>query len=128
MLIPGNRTLLFLLLIICPLFWRREDTLSPFSSSANLIIHTTSLSKLDKTQRSGLLRSFKKFCFLKLTMISYPKPKNTQCLFLTFAKNIIALTQCMTSTVLAPLQPKRGTLFTLLKPLLLIRDLRLNYA
>lgn len=27
MLIPGNRTLLFLLLIIIfPLFWRREDT------------------------------------------------------------------------------------------------------
>lgn len=50
MLIPGNRTLLFLLLvIICPLFWRREDTFF-FLFDTNLTIHTTSLSKLNRTQ------------------------------------------------------------------------------
>lgn len=40
--------------------------------------------------RPGLLRSFREFCFLKLTVISYTEQEDTGSLFLTFAKNTMA--------------------------------------
>lgn len=41
-------------------------------------------------RRPGLLRSFREFCFLKLTVISYTEQEDTGSLFLTFAKNTMA--------------------------------------
>lgn len=108
MLIPGNRILLFALLILLDfVFCFGEGRhFSPFSSGVPILtMHTTSLSKIRARPGPGLLRVFGKFCFLKSTVISYTKQENIGPLGLTSAKNTMASPHPWGAAVTGPTQP-----------------------